>query len=176
MIHDFKTKLERSRQGMAAAPLIQAWLDGCVGVRPATDEEDRNGVDYWATLRHGAVVGIDHKLREAGCSRFWRGGPPELALEIWSVIPMAGAPRGVVGWTLNQAKNTDYILYTFDAGDSDRAYLLPFQLLRMSFIRYMRTWDKRYEVHDQDSGRWKSRAVFVPAPVVVRAVTDEMQH
>ena len=174
MIWDFQTKLEASRQGMTAAPLIQAWLVGCVRVDQAGVADDKNGIDYWATLRNGARVGIDHKLREKGAARYWRWGVPELAMEVWSVKPTPGRP-GKTGWTLDESKNTDYVLYSFHDEDSDSAYLLPFQLLRLAFRLHCADWLKEYHAKDQDSGGWKSQAIFVPAPVVLTAVQDQME-
>ena len=178
--HEFDNKLQRSKAGMTAETLIQSWLTGCVSVVASNVADDRNGIDYWATLRRGAVVGIDHKLRDPGCSKFWKLGWPELALEIWSVTPENGKP-GATGWTLDEAKNTDYILYTFDPGDSDEAYLVPFQLLRLVFRKHFDEWCAAYHPLPQKSYRaatghsWHSEAVFVPAPVVLDAVRDEME-
>jgi hypothetical protein len=50
---------------------LRAMISGAVSVEPTTEREDRNGNDYAATLRHGAVILIDVKSRTPGCSRFW---------------------------------------------------------------------------------------------------------
>ena len=177
IVHDFREKLERSREGMTAQALIQSWLTGCVNVEAASLQDDRNGIDYWATLRGGAMVGIDHKLREPGASRFWGYGFPELALEIWSVKPDETLrTEGTVGWTLSETKNTDYILYTFAPTDSPRAYLIPFQLLRIAFRQYFHEWCEQYKAKNQSSGEWMSQAVFVPAPIVIEAVGEHMDR
>ena len=174
-VYDFQERLTMS-QGAAAgtsAQTIIALLDGCVGVVKTDLETDRTGIDYIATLRGGAEVWIDLKTREPGCSRYWNG-EPELALEKWSVIPTE-QNKGKAGWTLDEAKKTHYILYTFDPTDSDRAYLLPFQLLRLAFRQNARNWWRQYKNAPQDSGAWQSSAVFVPASVVIAAITKEME-
>lgn len=159
---------------------IRSMIDGCVSVQRVTDATmQRRGIDYVATLRRGAEVLIDHKARERGCSRWWTDRTPELALEVWSVVPCAGCPKGRVGWSLDEEKATDYTLHTFDDSDSPMALLVPFQLLRVAFRRNGREWLQAYRSADQwtsygDSG-WTSRCVFVPWPTVRDAMTDAME-
>lgn len=152
---------------------IRAMLTGCLSVEKTDVATDKTGIDYIATLRRGARVGIDHKARGKGCSRYWTEGP-ELALEIWSVKKCPSCPSGVPGWTLSEAKVTEYTLHTFDPADSDQAYLLPFQLLRMAFRRRFAGWSQTYKRASQDSGQWQSECLFIPAYVVLDAIRDEM--
>ncbi len=153
-------------------------VPSCVSVVRAGPEADRRGVDYVATLRGGATLGIDVKSRDQRCSRFWGNGP-ELALEIWSVVPNPPA-KGVAGWTLSESKATDYTLHVFHPEDTDRVYLLPFQLLRAAFHRRFFAWGARYKKarqHTTDGRReWWSECVFVPADAVMDAVAAEMSR
>lgn len=155
--------------------MIKAMLPGCQTVEKTPPSEDRNGVDYVATLRRGATVLIDAKTRDAGASRWWNG-EPDIALEIWSVMPGGRyqIPRNQskVGWTLSEHSNVDLILYTFSPQDSDLAYLLSFQLLRCAFIHNFARWKSRYKIGRQDSSQWESQAIFVPVSVVLGAITD----
>lgn len=154
-------------------------LKGCVKVDSTEDdtETDISGVDYWATLRGGAVVGIDSKSRTAGCGEFWKHDEPELALEKWSQTGRFGHAQ--VGWTLDESKQTDYTLHTFDPADSDQAYLLPFQLLRIAFKRNCRGWFRGFfhakQVSTRNGNTWESECVFVPVSVVLDAITDTMK-
>lgn len=154
---------------------IKAMLLGCISVEKTDLATDKTGIDYVATLRGGARVGIDHKAREKGCSRYWTEGP-ELALEIWSVKKCPAHPHGVTGWTLSESKATEYTLHTFDVSDSQVAYMLPFQLLRLAFRRSFDTWNMRYKRASQNSGAWQSECMFVPAHVVLDAIHTEMMH
>ena len=176
-VSDFNVKYQRCQDGMTASDLIRSWLPGCVTVERAEKKDDLNGIDYWAVLRKGARVGIDHKLREAGCKRFWKNGSPELPMEIWSVMPDT-ANKGVTGWTLSETKNTDYVLFTFDLSDSDQAFLLPFQLLRIAFHNNYAHWRSLYIQRPQESVRgglrWKSEAAFVPANIVLAEINALM--
>lgn len=174
--YDFATTLEYSRGKRQETDLdtIQALIEGCVSVEKTTEQQDRAGVDYIATLRRGASVLIDAKARTPGCARYWTNGP-ELALELWSVLPENGM-TGKVGWTVCEAKNVDYILFTFDPQDSDKAFLYPFQLLRMAFRSHYAGWKELgYQTAVQSSGTWKSQCIFVPESVVWESLRTVMQ-
>jgi len=97
------------------------------------------------------------------------------ARQLWSVKKSPFHPDGVVGWTLSESKATEYTLHTFDSADSNQAYLLPFQLLRMAFHRNFTGWSQQYKRATQDSGRWQSECLFVPAYIVLDAIGKEMQ-
>lgn len=177
---DFDEQLQWSQgQTKESHPeTIKSLLAGCVAVTKAPVELDVAGIDYVATLRRGATVNIDVKARSAGCSQYWDDGEPELALEIWSVVPEDGL-RGSAGWTLDEGKLTDYTLHVFDPSDTTQSFLLPFQLLRMAFRRHLTMWRSVYDVHYQRSHRhgrnWRSQCVMVPAVRVLSAVTCEMR-
>jgi hypothetical protein len=100
-------------------------------------------------------------------------GFPCLALEIWSVKPQDGN-AGKIGWTLNTETNVDMILYTFPKSKWEYFYLVPFQFLRMAFQANGRDWLERYKSRIQDNGKWKSECMFVPANVVLDAVSKQM--
>lgn len=152
---------------------VQNLIAGCVSVVKTDSITDRAGVDYIATLRKGAEVTIDGKTRTRGCSKYWRSGP-ELALELWSVIPEHGS-TGKAGWTVCETKNVDYILFTFDPSDSDLVFLYPFQLLRMTFRKNYYIWKAQgYKTDIQSSGSWKSECIFIPESVVWAAMRQVM--
>jgi len=159
---------------------IRRLIAGCVNVEKAPLEYDKRGIDFVATLRKGATLNIDIKAREFGCSKYWRRDNktgsviPDLALEIWSVVPERNS-KGAVGWSLDESKLTDYTLHIYDPKDCQAAFLMPFQLLRMSFRKNFQKWTRRYRVARQSSGSWKSECVFVPSTVVVAAITSEIQ-
>jgi hypothetical protein len=180
-VSDFARKLAYSQGFRLENDLetIRKLIDGCAEVRKTNGTVDRTGVDYIATLRGGATIGIDAKTRELGCSEFWQHGEPEFAPEIWSVRPggkyQIPRERARPGWTLDEAKATDYIFCTFDPADTERVYLLPFQLYRMAFRRNVSVWRDYYKKAIQDSGSWESMCVFVPASIVLNAIYIEME-
>lgn len=175
MIYSFHEQLAYSRGVREATDLqtIAALIPGCVSVTKTDVEQDRAGIDYVAILRKGARILIDAKTRTRGCGRHWKQGP-ELALETWSVLPDE-RNKGKVGWTLCEAKEVDYILFTFDPADSNEVFLYPFQLLRIAFVNNLNAWYRKYKVDTQDSGRWKSRCVFVPESIAWDALRVAMR-
>ena len=150
---------------------IKKYFPQCVAVEKTDVEIDRQGVDYIATLRGGAKIFIDAKTREKGASRYWKHGVPEIALEIYSVVE-----QKKIGWTLSSSSKAHYILYTFDAADSEEFYMFPFQILRKAFYKNGRRWIDEYGQKTQASDKWHSSAVFVPANVVLQEVSEIMSY
>jgi hypothetical protein len=179
-VYSFSEMLSYSRgvREQTDALTIQRMIAGCVEVCKTSERDDRAGVDYVAALRKGATVLIDAKTRKPGCSKYWRQGP-ELALEVWSVMPggkyQMPEPKKKVGWTLCEAKNVDYILFTFDPLDSREVFLYPYQLLRMTFRRMLPQWHMLYKKDVQDSGTWQSQCLFVPESVVWSELRNSMR-
>jgi len=179
MTYGFQERLDFSQGAKcdSDSETIMSLLHGCASVTPNTGTGNDCGIDYIATLRRGAEVMIDAKTRAAGCSKYWRG-EPELAIEIWSVMPGGKFQTcyGKAGWTLDESKKTDMVLYTFSPLDSPMAFLIPFHSLRMAAVRNVRTWREAYKVDIQETneGRrgWESQAVFVPASVVIKAMEE----
>lgn len=179
-VYDFQERMEftRGQREQADTDMLKRIIIGAKDVRKTTTAEDRTGVDYVVTLRRDAQVLVDAKTRTPGCARFWKQGP-ELALEKWSVKPINSADSGKTGWTLSEQSPVDLILFTFHPSDSERVFLLPFQLLRVAFRRNLDAWFRTYKEDTQSSisngRRWQSQAVFVPALVVLNAIHDVME-
>jgi len=132
------------------------------------------GIDYIAKLRKGREVTIDAKCRKPGASKYWEE-EPDLALEKWSVKPEPGR-EGKTGWTLDESKQCELILFTFDPSDCMEAFLMSFQLLRIAFRQNILKWYRRFKWDRQrsiDNGfQWQSECVFVPVSVVEQAITE----
>lgn len=175
-VNDWKQKFEFSRGANEAQDLeiIKSSIIGCVNVEKSSADMDKMGIDYVATLRNGALIYIDAKRREAGASRYWKHNEPEFALETWSVM-RSDKHDGKAGWTLSESSNVDMILYAFDNQDWDKCYLLPFQFLRMAFRKNFHEWTKKYHKKTQANNGWTSEAVFVPASVVLKAISEQME-
>ncbi len=177
MIRAFAETLAYSRgiRETSDLALIGELIPGCVGVEKTGVEEDKAGVDYYAYLRRDTCLKIDAKTRRPGAAQHWKWGEPELALEVWSVVP-SFYTDGKPGWTLDESKDVDLILYTFDPTDSDEVFLLSFGMLRIAFVRFFHEWKDVYKIKPQDSGQWKSRAIFVPASVVIDAISQVSRY
>lgn len=187
MIYNFDERLalSKGRRQETDEATLRLMFPECVGVEKTTEAVDRSGVDYIVMLRRGATVRVDAKTREPGCARYWKDRSPEVALEIWSVMP--GGKFGVpdhgkrAGWTLDESKDVDLILFTFDPSDHEYAYVRSLPLLRETFRRYFVRWS-RYRRAKQESDkwlpqeqrtlRWESECRFVPLDVVDAAMYE----
>lgn len=167
---DERLAFSMGRRSETDLQTIKTMLPTCEQVEVADTAEDRRGVDYVATVRGGRRLAVDAKARERGCSYWWRA-EPDLALEMWSDI---GAQRP--GWTYDGAKQTDLVFFTFDPSDTDLRYLISWPMLFVAFRKNARYWTRKYKKGIQNSvganGReWRSQCVFVPASVVLQALT-----
>lgn len=180
MRYDFFEQMafSKGRRQESDIDTLQAMFPSSVSVIKTDEEQDRAGTDYVITLRRGARLMVDAKSRAGGCSRFWRHGP-EVALEMWSVLPGGkyGIPDGEarVGWTLDESKEIDLILFTFDPDDHVFAYVRPFPLLREAFRRNYRDWRREHKAAPQDNvsprgSYYQSECVFVPLLIVDQAI------
>jgi hypothetical protein len=173
--YDFNERLifSKGRRQDSDIETLRAMFPASCSVIKTSEEQDRAGTDYIITLRRGAQLRVDAKSRDAGCRQYWQRGP-EVALETWSVRPDGcyGTPqdRARVGWTLDEAKEIDLILFTFDPRDHVFAYVRPLPLLREAFRRNFGDWRKEYKTATQDSDHWESECVFVPLLVLDQAI------
>lgn len=197
--HDWEQKLAFAT-GIAAetdVETIRSLLGAsCERVESESTGMNDEGIDFRAYLRRGSELLIDVKSREEGCSRFWHSEPlfdvnpePELALETWSVIPDPDGGQGVVGWTLDESKKTDYTLHRFHPSDTNEVFLLPFQLLRMAFRRNLGMWRGTFgrktsnclhtgetiQRSRSNGSVWHSACLFIPAWCVIEAIQAEMR-
>lgn len=176
MIYYFDERLafSKARRQQWDEATLKKLFPECVSVQKTGVEMDRAGVDYVVTLRRGARLSVDAKARDVGCRRWWRAGP-EVALEVWSVRPdgkyRTQRSKAKAGWTLDESKNVDLILFTFHPDDHEFAYTRPLPLLREAFRRNCKAWSAAYKTDVQDSGEWESECVFVPLQVVDEAIT-----
>jgi len=173
-VYDFDIMLQRSKRERAKQDLA-ALLDlipGAVSARETEDiERDKKGIDYIVTLRSGADIYIDAKQTLKPERHTWRYGEPELLIEVYSALETQKA-----GWTLDESKVTDYILYSFCPEDTQRRFLVPFQLLRMAARKYIHKWleYKRREVKTKSRGRgWTTVVTYVPVSKLMQAVMSE---
>lgn len=152
---------------------LRAMFPTCASVTKTSEAEDRAGTDYVVQLRRGAQLRVDAKARDRGCRQFWKAGP-EVALEVWSVKPSGNVSPGKTGWTLDESKEIDLILFTFDPQDHPFAYVRPLPLLRETFRRNYSEWRTSYKSATQRTDSWslswESECVYVPLVIVDQAI------
>lgn len=160
----FDERLQMS-QGICESKSIEEILlknlPGAQHVKRANSEDDRNGTDYWVYHERGEPFSVDVKVR----SEDWATKPApftadDLALETWSVVE-----KQVVGWTRNQSKMTDYVLWFWKP--TGRWCLIPFAMLCAVFQDFWESWCKEFKVANQRTPRangnsYHSQCVYVP--------------
>jgi len=150
-------------QGATVESVLLGNVPGAVKVVKSTMEEDRNGTDWWIQTQSGSRLSVDAKVRE----RDWAATHPDeddLALETWSVVE-----SGVVGWTRDERKRTDYILWLWV--DTGRWCLIPFPFLCRVFADCWPAWSTTFRTARQrtphlNGGGYHSECVFVPRRTV----------
>lgn len=162
-----------SRQLETDKETLKRYFGNAVQEVIKTDVElDKTGIDYIVVLKSNVKIGVDVKTRTKGCSKYWKNGA-EFALEVWSQrYQGAITERDKKGWTLDEKKQCDYVMFKFDKTDCDLVYVLPFQQLRKAFQKNIKPWinSYRHEWQRQRTAEYKSACVFVPASVVCEAV------
>jgi hypothetical protein len=158
---DFRGALDASqRTDIALQQYLLANIAGARGVHKAHPDNDRLGCDFYVEA-YGKHLAVDAKVREE------EKGDDDLALEHMSVVDPY-----IVGWTLDDKKITDYILFHWK--DSGRCELIPARELRAAFAANLEEWLAAYQNHENTSyanGRtWNSRCVYVPRLEVWRAI------
>lgn len=156
---------------------IKSMLNHIEEITPASEAQDKSGIDYIVRLIGGREITVDIKTREQGCSKYWKrktskGSPmPELAIE---TIAAQDGSSEKIGWTLDHKKQTDLILYRWHNSDCDHCFMICFHTLRMTAERMIDDWRATFRETTQRNCQWISRAVFVPADIVLHEMKRTM--
>ena len=165
--YDF-TERRRWSEGFCSEgiePILMARMPNATAVSKASESADKQGTDYWVERDNGLpALSVDIKARDHDYKK--SRGRDDLALETYSVC------NTKVGWTRDQNKRTDYVLWYWR--DTGRFLLVPFPPLCQVFERYWREWRETYGHWRQTSGGWQSECVFVPRDVVFMALLEWM--
>lgn len=157
-------------QGASVETILRANIPGAGQVVRAHKANDRNGTDWWVETCASDWLSIDAKVRQED----WAAKPSakdDLALETWSVVE-----RGVIGWTRNFSKRTDYILWLWL--DTGRWCLIPFPMLCQIFDQNWKQWAHDFGVSQQftpdgnGGNGYHSECVFVPRLLVWRTLYE----
>src|SRR5689334_16121579 len=97
----------------AVGKIIADRIPGFVSIERADFASDKDGTDFFISRAGNEALRLDLKLRKTD---YMSAGFDDLALETWSKIPNGsisseiGKP-GRIGWTRNERKNSDFILW-----------------------------------------------------------------
>ena len=146
--------------------LLLEKIPGSQKIIKANTRDDKSGTDYWIEHARGTPISIDVKVRNEDPVQ--KRGKDDLALETWSVIGTK------IGWTLDETKRTDYILWWF--APTRRWVLVPFMQLQAVFKARRDEWTLLYRTFKQRTvgtgsrSGWYSECVFVPRREVWAAI------
>jgi len=172
--YDFKERMAFSDGHVAVATVEEVCLTNIPGaetIERSTAKSDRNGVDWWVYRRGANALAIDAKVRDED----WSVKPlpyraDDLALETWSVVEAQ-----VVGWTRNENKSTDYILWLWK--DTGRWCLVSFPMLCSVMQDNWEAWRQAYKHRQQftptNNGGYHSECVFVPRREIWKAIYEK---
>lgn len=167
--YSFRDKLEDSNNKMIEREIqaVKIFFPNANRLEIVNDTViDKLGCDVIAHYTNGNTWKIDRKMRVKGCSRFWKHGIPDLAPEIWSVVPEKWQ-KGIVGWTLDKTKITEWVVCTYHPEDTRECYCINFYEYRQFFIDNKDMLIKYgYRTAYQNSGGWRSQCLFIPIDII----------
>lgn len=131
-------------------------------VKTPIDKGDDHGIDYYVYLGGGIRYTVDVKRRTKGCRKYWKNGWPDLQMEIWS-----NKEKRQIGWTLDDTKQTDIVIFSYDDSDFEKSIWFWFKELVAVFRMNFRIWYKMYFHKKQTQAQgFHSLVLFVPFDVV----------
>lgn len=150
-------------------------------IEKATEDADRDGTDYWVHRLHGLPsISIDMKNREF-CP-IERYGSDDVCIETTSIYRGPNDRqwldnfRIVPGWTINDKKRTDLVVYTWPhkkdlfAEEYVRFWILYFPHLCAATQRKWREWAKQYGEKPALNRDYLTLSIYVPRKVVASEI------
>lgn len=184
--YDFHERLQFSEGVGLTNEMLQHILEhvpAATGWRKADRDDDRNGTDYWIDRRHDLPpVSIDMKNREICPIAKW--GSDDVCIETTSVYTGPSKPpwtdnhRLKPGWTIDQKKRTDLIVYTWPhAADLFGAPRLRYWILYFPFLcsaanTHWRTWAAWHRERPTPNDGYTTLNVYVPRVEVAKAIKE----
>lgn len=155
-MNNFRAQLQETKDAdPRVRQIIQRFFPSATTIQICEDLElQAKGVDHIVTLSSGKILFIEEKIRTTS----WQ----DVLLETVSV-DATGAP----GWIVKEGMLTDYLLYIFTG---TRAYLYPWELLKIAWARNGEAWLKRYGTVKAVNKSYTTLSVPVPLTVLSKAI------
>ena len=177
--HDFAERLNFSN-GIEIGPdiyeLLYGMIPGSHDIERATREEDKNGTDLWVP-RHGLPpVSVD--LKNRSFDPMVRFKSDDACIETTSVYrgnskpPWEDEHRYKIGWTLNEHKRTDIVLYTWPAGKGLRYWALYFPWLCAAAKKDWRDWARQYGEKPAKNKGYITLSIYPPRWLIAQAMGE----
>lgn len=181
MIHDFMQKLHESEATARIDKIMQFVADGipsAAGWKKAEINDDRSGTDYWI-LRNGLpAISVDMKNRQFCPIDRYRSD--DACIETTSVYRGQSGPpwedrgRLKLGWTIDAAKRTDLIVYTWPTKNSAelRFWILYFPHLCAAATAHWRRWAADYGERPARNAGYTTLSIYPPRKVIANAMRE----
>lgn len=179
-LHEFGERLAFSEGVVPGDGVMNAVIQmvpNALGVVRATEQQDRNGTDYWIERSHGLPpISLDMKNRSfCPIEKF---GQDDACIETTSVYigedkqPWRDECRKKPGWTLDYRKRTDFIVYTWRLEEGMRFWIVPFVPLCAAARKSWRSWVKKYPEKRARNKDYLTLCVYPPRAVIARSIRD----
>ena len=121
-------------------------------------EEQLKGIDKRIILKNGKFVTVDEKCRRKDYGDFF--------IEL-----ISNTKSKKLGWLYYST--CDYIMYFIEP--TRKAYLLPFELLKMAWIENKMIWQKNYKLKECINGSYSSKGICIPTKILLPAIAKQME-
>jgi len=151
-----------------------------INIRKATENEDRHGTDYWIERKNLPPLSVDLKNREfCPIERF---GSDDACIETCSVYTGPPKPpwydydkfRIKSGWTIDENKRTDIIVYTWPILNSDklRFWILYFPWLCKASQNNWKKWRNIYPERPAENRDYVTLSIYPLRKVIVQEIRN----
>lgn len=179
--HEFEERLAFS-EGVISECLmdrIVSALPTSTGYEKATLADDRSGTDYWLHRKDG-LRSLSVDLKNRGFCPIEKFGSDDACIETTSVYQgpagnsWSDKHRRKVGWTIDENKQTDYVVYTWPEGTARRYWIVPYPFLQAASIRWWRQWAIDYGEKPAVNETYLTLSVYPPRQVIAKAMRSLM--
>ena len=180
MIHDFLERLHFSEGVELGEGILRHLLDtipGSVKITRSSRGEDLKGTDYWIVRDNLQPISIDVKHRDfCPIERF---GSDDACIETTSVYrgptnqKWRDEYRLRPGWTIDQEKRTDLLVYTWPSKSGGRRFwVLYFPHLCRAAQKNWRAWASQYGEKAAANKGYVTLSVYPPRSVIAHAMRE----
>lgn len=152
-------------------------IPNATDIQRAEKEDDKTGIDYWIFRKNLPPLAIDVKHRSFCPIQRW--GKDDACIETTSVYtgnpfpPWDDQYRLKPGWTLDENKRTDIVIYTWPYNETLRRYwIVYFPLLCRAAKLNWRRWAEEYGEIATHNDLYLTLNIYVPRIEIVKAINQ----
>lgn len=173
-MHDFHERLNFSEGVELNQNILRhiyEMIPGAIDLERADKRDDKNGTDYWIRREHGLPnVSIDMKNREfCPIERFNRD---DACIETCSVFQ--NGERRKIGWSLDESKRTDLIVYTWPNPKGRRFWIVWFPLLCQAARLNWEEWKKKFPERPAPNDGYQTLSIYPLRKVITESMREMM--